>query len=220
MPLRETTNPLPSDIATYRPADTLMRITDLILALGLFAVTAIPMLVIAILIRVEDRGPILFRQPRVGRNRARFSIAKFRTMTHDTSRFIGGTGGENISAEDRAQFQTTVPGDTRITRIGRVLRPLHLDELPQVLNVLKGDMSLVGVRPDVPVMQADYTQEEWILRHMLRPGITGLAQIDPSVDSMAARTAQDLEWVQNRSYGMYLRILLGTVKKVVKRNSL
>lgn len=208
-----------ADIPLSKPADLAMRAMDLLLALVLFAVTALPMLVIAGLIKLEDRGPILFRQPRVGQHRRGFSIAKFRTMTHDPGRATGAASGP-VSAAEREKFQTTSPGDARITRVGRVLRPLHLDELPQVLNVLRGEMSLVGVRPDVPVQEADYTPQQWVDRHVLRPGITGLAQIDSTVDNMAARTAHDLTWVRTRSFGLYLKILIGTVTKVLKRNSL
>jgi len=89
-----------------------------------------------------------------------------------------------------------------------------------MLNVLLGDMSIVGVRPDVPVQEADYTFQEWNNRHVLRPGITGLAQIDSSVDSMAARTALDLEWVHNRSIRLYATVIFRTFFKVLKRNSL
>jgi lipopolysaccharide/colanic/teichoic acid biosynthesis glycosyltransferase len=207
------------EIAAYKPADTAMRFADFVLALSLLTLTALPMVVIAILIKLEDRGPVVFWQPRVGKNRRGFAIAKFRTMTHDPFRAIGAAAGP-VSAADRETFQTTSPGDSRITRVGRILRPLHLDELPQILNILKGEMSLVGVRPDVPVQEVEYTPQQWVDRHVLRPGITGLAQIDGAIDSMAARTAQDLVWVQTRNFGLYLKILWGTAIKVLKRNSL
>lgn len=208
-----------SDIPGSRAGDPLMRMMDVALALVMLLVTALPMLVIAALIVLDDGRPILFRQVRVGRGGRHFTILKFRTMTHDRNRASGVVSGP-VTAADRQKFETTVSGDPRITRVGRVLRPLHMDELPQMLNVLAGDMSLVGVRPDVPVQEADYTAQEWIDRHVLRPGITGLAQIDSSVDSMAARTARDLAWVRGRSFGLYLSILFRTFFKVLKRNSL
>lgn len=143
-------------------------------------------------------------------------------MTEAKDRFVGEVdreGEENIAAQ-REKFITTSANDTRITQVGRFLRPAHLDELPQLLNVFLGEMSLVGVRPDVAVQEADYEPQEWIDRHVLRPGITGMAQVDPTVDSMKARTERDLTWVRNRSVGLYFRLLLETVGKVLKRNSL
>lgn len=208
-----------ADIPASRAGDPLMRAIDLVLAVLILAVAALPMLVIAGLIRLDDGGPVLFRQVRVGREGRHFTILKFRTMTHDRNRATGAVAGP-VTPADRQKFKTTVLGDPRITRVGRVLRPLHMDELPQILNVMVGDMSLVGVRPDVPVQEADYSPQEWTDRHALRPGITGLAQIDGSVDSMASRTARDLEWVRNRSFGLYLAILFRTYFKVLKRNSL
>lgn len=203
----------------YRLDDSLMRVMDLALAVLMLFVSALPMLFIAGMILLDDGRPVLFRQVRVGRGGRRFTILKFRTMTHDRNRATGSVMGP-ITAADRRKFETTVSGDPRITRTGRVLRPLHIDELPQILNVFSGDMSMVGVRPDVPVQEADYTFQEWSRRHVLRPGITGLAQIDGSVNNMAARTALDLEWVCNRSIKLYLIVLFRTFFKVLKRNSL
>lgn len=211
--------PPSADIPPLKTADLVMRAVDLALALAILAFSALPMLLVAGAILLDDRGPVLFRQPRVGRARRRFSILKFRTMTHDPNRATGAAIGP-VSSVERERFQTTIPGDPRITRVGRILRPLHLDELPQMINVLLGEMSLVGVRPDVPVQEADYSPQEWVDRHVLRPGITGLAQIDSTVDSMAARTARDLEWVRNRSLRLYASILLATFGKILKRNSL
>ncbi len=208
-----------ADLPVSKAGDGPMRLTDITLALILLLLATIPMLVIAVLILADDGRPVLFRQTRVGRGARHFTILKFRTMTHDRNRATGSVTGP-VTAADRQKFETTISGDPRITRVGRVLRPLHMDELPQILNVLSGDMSLVGVRPDVPVQQADYTDQEWIDRHVLRPGITGLAQIDSGIDSMAARTACDLAWVRNRSFGLYLSILFRTFFKVLKRNSL
>ena len=199
--------------------DHVMRFADITIAFAMLLVTAIPMLAISLAIKLDDKGPILFLQPRVGKDRVVFKIAKFRTMTHDPARAIGAVQGKVTQAERQA-FQTTSANDSRITRVGRVLRPLHLDELPQILNVLFGQMSLVGVRPDVPVQEIEYTPQEWHDRHVLRPGITGWAQISPKVASMADRTAHDLYWTRHRSIGLYFRILLSTIRKVLKRNSL
>lgn len=197
-----------------------IRSMDIIFALCALILFAIPMLLIAIVIYLEDRRPILFRQPRIGRGIVVFEILKFRTMFADQTRFIGTSDSALDLRESRARFVTTSANDPRITKVGRFLRPLHLDELPQLFNVLKGDMSIVGVRPDVPVQEADYPPEKWRLRHMYRPGITGVAQVAPDVSSMDDRTEKDLIWVRERSMALYLKVLIQTVGKVAKRNSL
>lgn len=208
-----------ADIPPLKTEDLFMRAMDVVLALAILAFAALPMLLVASAILLDDGGPVLFRQPRVGRSRQPFSILKFRTMTHDPNRATGAAAGP-VSIAEREKFQTTIPGDARITRVGRFLRPLHLDELPQMINVLRGEMSLVGVRPDVPVQEADYLPQEWVDRHVLRPGITGLAQIDTTIDSMTSRTRCDLHWVRNRSLCLYCTVLLATFNKILKRSSL
>ncbi|PHR62706.1 MAG: sugar transferase [Robiginitomaculum sp.] len=211
-----------ANIPAYRFQDTLNRAFDIFFSLiGLLL--ALPVFIfIAGLIWLEDRGAILFMQNRIGQKQKPFKMKKFRTMTEAKNRSSGdiqNDSGQSLS-EQRAEFETTSKNDPRITRVGRFLRPMHLDELPQLLNVLIGDMSLVGVRPDVAVQEVEYQPQEWIDRHVLRPGITGLAQIDPSVDSMKARTEQDLRWVSRRNTGLYFKLLFLTVTKVSKRNSL
>ncbi len=197
-----------------------MRICDLFIAVPVAIIFAIPMLVAAFAIWLEDRDSVLFKQTRVGQGTRPFKILKFRTMYTDKSRVMGDEHKSSPSKEARAQFQTTSANDSRITKVGKVLRPIHMDEMPQLLNVVLGHMSLVGVRPDVPVQEADYTPEVWQERHLLRPGITGFAQVDSTVQNTAQRTAQDLRWVRNPSVGAYAQTLLQTVTKVLKRNSL
>lgn len=197
-----------------------IRICDLCIAVPMTALLALPMLIAAAAIWLEDRDSVLFTQVRVGQGTRRFKIYKLRTMRSDNSRLKGDEHTGHPSKEARAQFQTTKPNDGRITKVGRVLRPIHMDELPQLFNVIFGHMSLVGVRPDVPVQEADYTPEVWQERHQLRPGITGFAQVDPTVQTSEQRTTQDLRWVRNASLGAYFWTLLRTVSKVLKRNSL
>lgn len=196
-----------------------LRLLDLLIAGPLLALVLLPMLVISLLIWLDDRGSVFFRQTRVGRNLKPFHILKFRTMFVDPDRPSGETT-EGDARTQRPAFQTTKKGDSRITRIGRFLRPTHLDELPQLINVVKGDMSLVGVRPDVPVQIADYTKEIWVKRHRFLPGITGVAQVAPNVESTEHRTSLDMEWINNRSIKLYFIILFKTFGKVLKRNSL
>ncbi|MCT4626539.1 sugar transferase [Halodesulfovibrio sp.] len=158
------------------------------------------MLVVAVLIKLESKGPVLFKQQRVGLNGSFFSIYKFRSMVAD--------------APERGPHFTQ-KNDSRITRVGRVLRKSSIDELPQLLNVLRGEMSVVGPRPNVSAQRAEYTEEQWVLRNSVRPGITGLAQaLVRSGGTAEQRTALDLEYVANQSFLFDLKIILLTVKQV------
>lgn len=159
------------------------------------------LLCIALLIAIDSRGPIFYRQLRIGKNTRPFQIYKFRSMTTDADR-IGG--------------YSTAPGDPRITRIGRILRRTSIDELPQLLNVLIGDMSLVGPRPDVPAQESLYTAAEWDNRHRVRPGITGLAQATlRSAATMAQRKALDLAYVETQSFGLDIKIIVLTIRQIL-----
>lgn len=154
-------------------------------------------LVIAIWIKLGSPGPVLYRQIRVGMGGQTFGLLKFRSMVVDADR-IGG-------------FSTAV-NDPRVTRVGRILRRTSIDELPQLINVLVGDMSLVGPRPDVPAQQALYTSAEWDLRHSVRPGITGLAQVSGRSDiTPEMRKTLDLEYARAPGLRRDLGILFRTV---------
>ena len=198
----------------------LIRILDIVGAGIALLLLAVPMGLIALLVWSEDRGPMLFRQQRVGQGGQTFTILKFRTMrvARDSSQRSSEAGAP--TATDRARFQTTVPGDPRITRVGAQLRRTHLDELPQLLNVLSGDMSLVGVRPDTPVQEVDYPADFWIARHRLRPGITGPAQLKSDTTDLAERTRLELEWLNEPTLSQYFKVLVGTVRKTAKRSGL
>lgn len=163
---------------------------------------------VALAIAADSRGPVLFRQLRVGYNNQLFQILKFRSMHHE--------------AADRLAKQQTVHGDTRVTRVGRFIRKLSLDELPQLLNVLRGDMSLVGPRPHAPGTSVGGRRvhtvvEDYACRHLVRPGITGLAQVRGlrgglhSRRQVADRVAADLEYIERWSVWLDVRILFGTI---------
>ena len=161
--------------------------------------------VIAVTIKIDSPGPVFFRQARVGLGGKIFVILKFRSMISDAEK-LGG--------------YSTKKGDLRITRTGQFFRRTSLDELPQLLNVLIGDMSLVGPRPDVPAQKGFYTEEEWTLRHKVRPGITGLAQATVRSDAKPGeRKSLDLQYVRNSSLIFDLKIILLTVKQLVGRGS-
>jgi lipopolysaccharide/colanic/teichoic acid biosynthesis glycosyltransferase len=172
------------------------RAVDVALA-GLGLVVASPLLAAAALaIKLEDRGPVLYRQTRVGKDGQDFDVLKLRTMVIDAERQGAGF------AVDR--------GDARITRVGRVLRRTSLDELPQLLNVVRGDMSVIGPRPTLRYQVDRYDQRQ---RHRLdvRPGLTGWAQIHGRATlPWAERIELDLWYVEHRSPLVDPKILLRT----------
>ena len=149
--------------AWKRPFDLALLGLALVLLAPLWAVL-VP--AIALAVRLEDGGPALYRQARLGRGGAAFDILKFRTMT--------------VAAEAESGPVWTAPGDARMTRVGRALRRFHLDELPQAVNVLKGEMSLVGPRPERPALAARIEREVpgFAARLRVRPGLAGLAQAE------------------------------------------
>jgi lipopolysaccharide/colanic/teichoic acid biosynthesis glycosyltransferase len=154
----------------------------------------------ALAITMESGLPVLFRQTRLGLGGREFSMYKFRSMVRDAAAL-----GPYYTAAD----------DPRITPVGRFLRRTSIDELPQLINVLAGDMSLVGPRPDVPAQRALYSDEEWAQRCSVRPGITGLAQALLRSDATEAeRLAMDLRYTRERSLWLDLRILGWTLARL------
>ncbi|NJC65781.1 sugar transferase [Planosporangium flavigriseum] len=171
------------------------------------------MLVIAVLIRATSNGAALFRQRRVGRDGREFTLYKFRTMSVDAETRLGGLLSRNERA-DGLLFK--MRADPRITRVGRFLRKYSLDELPQLINVLTGDMSLVGPRPPLPHEVARYDDTVW-RRMRVKPGLTGLWQVSGRSElSWADSVRLDLSYVDNWSPALDARILLRTVSAVLK----
>ena len=176
--------------------DAVKRAMDVVgAAVGLVA--AAPVLgAAALLIRREDGGPILFRQERVGKDGASFEVLKLRTMV--------------VDAERQGAGFAVAAGDSRITRIGEVLRKTSLDELPQLWNVLRGDMSLVGPRPTLRYQVEQYTERQR-RRLDVRPGLTGWAQVHGRATlPWADRIELDVWYVEHRSPAVDLKILLRT----------
>ena len=179
------------------------RLMDVSVALILLIALAPLLLLIALLIRIDSPGSPVFSQIRIGLGGCEFRLYKFRSMVTD--------------AEKIGPYYST-QNDPRITRIGQVLRKTSLDELPQLINVLRGDMSLVGPRPDVPAQRDNYTEQEWALRTSVRPGITGLAQATlRSSASAEERTRLDLEYVSMQSVAVDVWIVGLTVRQVLGR---
>jgi len=196
------------------------RVLNVAVAVVGLMLTAPLMLAIALLVKLTSPGPILYRQVRVGMDRrnpripvgnhrraidyggAPFTIYKFRTMAAAASR------------SDRQVWAS--PNDVRVTTLGRLLRKYRLDELPQLFNVLKGDMNIVGPRPEQPTIFANLRAQvmDYPLRQRVRPGITGWAQInhhyDQSIDDVRKKVALDLEYIARQSFLEDLKIMLRT----------
>jgi len=179
---------------------------DFVVSLLLLAVLSIPMLIIALLIKLTSKGPVFYGQSRVGLDRKEFQILKFRTMK----------GG----AEEESGPQWSKLNDARCTPIGAWLRRTSLDELPQLVNIIRGQMSLVGPRPERPVFVKQFSEEyrKYMLRHKVKAGMTGWAQIHGfrGDTSLRKRLVYDLYYVRNWSFGLDLWILLRTPWHIIK----
>ncbi len=187
----------------------LKRGLDLIVASLMLVVLSPLLLLAALAVRLDTRGPILYRQTRVGRRNRPFTIYKFRTMAHDPgATFV-------LLRDDDGTLRHKVHHDPRITRTGKWLRRTSVDELPQLFNVLLGHMSLVGPRPELPQIVAGY--ESWQhQRHLVRPGLTGWWQVSGRGDRpMHEHTALDIYYVENLSFWLDVRIALRTVRVVL-----
>lgn len=183
------------------------RIIDIVLSLLAVFLLIIPGIIIAIFIKIDSKGSIFFKQRRIGKNKKYFIIYKFRTMRSDTPTNIPTHLLENP--------------DFYITRVGKILRRTSLDELPQIINILKGDMSIVGPRP------ALWNQEDLILErdkygaNNIRPGLTGLAQINGRDELEISEKAKlDGEYVKNMSFSSDLKIFVSTIFKVLKHEGI
>jgi exopolysaccharide biosynthesis polyprenyl glycosylphosphotransferase len=182
------------------------RLSDVVLALALLVAVLPAMALVAVAIKLESRGPAIFRQARTGLGGREFEILKFRSMADDAER-------------DGPQWAQT--SDPRTTRLGRFLRQLRIDELPQLVNVLKGEMSFIGPRPERPVFNE--TLEKQIplynLRHLVRPGITGWAQVmypyGASVEDAREKLQYDLYYIKNYSVLLDIGIVFKTLRVVL-----
>jgi lipopolysaccharide/colanic/teichoic acid biosynthesis glycosyltransferase len=194
-----------------RPRDALLRALDVILS-TLFLVLALPIsLLIAALVVATSGPPVLYRGERVGRGGRVFTMYKFRTLRRGAERRLGAYLGEELVERTQAEF----------TPVGRWLKATQLDEIPQFVNVLRGDMSLVGPRPIRPVFFEELVHElpSYWQRLVVRPGLTGLAQVRRGYEtSMAEKLAHDLEWIADRSVRLYLRTVIATGWRVVRQS--
>ncbi|MFN3375356.1 MAG: sugar transferase [Burkholderiaceae bacterium] len=181
------------------------RLVDVVVSLVLLVLLSPLLLAAALAVALETGRPVLFRQQRVGKAGREFGMFKFRSMVKNAAAI-----GPYFTSDH----------DPRITRVGRFLRRTSIDELPQLLNVLLGDMSLVGPRPDVPLQRSLYTDEQWIERCSVRPGITGLAQaLLRSEGSHSQRIELDLRYVREHNLWMDLSIMYWTARRLSGRGS-
>lgn len=186
----------------------LKKLLDILLAflLGIIALFLTPF--IALLIKIDSEGPILFKQIRVGKNGKLFLALKFRSM---------------FSNAEKSGPQWAKMGDPRITKAGRFLRKARLDELPQLLNILKGEMSFIGPRPERPefVQELEKKIPYYQIRHLIKPGLTGWAQINfpygASVEDALEKLQYELYYLKNRSFILDLDIALRTIKIIIQR---
>jgi lipopolysaccharide/colanic/teichoic acid biosynthesis glycosyltransferase len=188
-----------------------LRFLDILLS-TLFLLCAFPIaLPIAVLLLATSGRPVFYRGDRVGRGGHVFTMLKFRTLRTDAEVRLGPYLGEELVRRTRREF----------TPIGRWLKATQLDEIPQFLNVLRGDMSLVGPRPIRPVFFEELAHElpAYWQRLTVRPGLTGLAQVRRGYEtSMAEKLAHDLEWIADRSVRLYLRTVFATGWRVLRQS--
>ena len=178
---------------------------DVVISLAALLLLSPLLLAAAVAIALGSGWPLLFRQTRIGLNGREFGMYKFRSMVQNAAA-IG-------------PYHTAV-GDPRVTRVGRFIRRTSIDELPQLVNVLMGDMSLVGPRPDVPAQRALYGDADWALRYSVRPGITGLAQARiRSEGAPGERLALDLRYVREHNLWLDLKIMAWTLGRLSGKGS-
>lgn len=182
------------------------RIFDFLASLIGIIVLAIPMLIIALLIKLDSKGPVIYKQERTGKNGKTFNLYKFRSMRTDAE-----AAGAVWAAKD----------DPRVTKLGKKLRATRLDELPQLFNILTGKMSIVGPRPERPIFYAKFSEyiDGFDKRLMVTPGLTGWAQINGGYDLPPEdKIVYDMEYIEKRSILMDIKIILHTAGIVVSHD--
>jgi sugar transferase EpsL len=181
----------------------LKRFFDLFVSIIGLIICAIPMLIVAIAIKCESKGPVIFKQERVGKNGKVYWMYKFRSMCTGAEQMEGGV--------------YCTKGDKRVTKVGKFIRATSIDEIPQFINILKGDMSLIGPRPVLtyyPKKWEEYTEEE-LKRFDVRPGVTGWAAVHGrKTNTVKARFEYDNYYVDHLSFGLDFKIFFMTIKSV------
>ena len=223
-PPASPTGPLaaqPAEALGGRALDAIVRVLDLLTGCLLLVVLAPLFAALAVAIRADSAGSPIFRQRRCGRGLREFTVFKFRTMECDTAAdphreyvldVIAGNGESRPGGDDGLQ---KLENDARVTRVGTFLRRFSLDELPQLWNVVRGEMSLVGPRPPIPY-EVDFYPPRWLGRLAVKPGMTGLWQVSGRNELNYAEMVElDLEYVERRSLWLNAKILARTAKVVI-----
>lgn len=182
--------------------NVIKRISDFILALILLIIAAIPMLIVAMCIKIEDKGPIIYKSKRVGKNCKIFNVYKFRSMK-----------------VNRQELHSNLSHEQMVTKVGKVIRKTSLDELPQLINILKGEMSFIGPRPWIPEYYDWFTDEQKRRSNVL-PGISGLAQVKGRNGiSIFKKIEYDLYYVEHISMWLDIKIVFETIVQVFKKTN-
>ena len=193
--------------------DVACRALDLLVTVVALVALLPLILLIALIIKVDSSGPVFFRQQRLGRARKPFQVAKFRTMRHGVDHDVHRDYMLTLIASGTPAPK--LAGDVRVTRFGAFLRRTSLDELPQLWNVLRGEMSLVGPRPPIPY-EVEHYPPHWFTRFAVKPGLTGLWQVSGRSEvSLEAMIELDAEYVERRSLWLNVWIILRTVPAVL-----
>ena len=176
------------------------RVIDFILALGLLIVLGIPMCIVAICIKLEDGGPIIYKSKRMGKGLKEFNVYKFRSMT-----------------TKREELHSNLTHEQMVTRVGKLIRKTSLDELPQLFNILKGEMSFIGPRPWIPEYYVWFTDEQKRRAEVL-PGISGLAQVrGRNGINIFKKIEYDIQYVDNISFKEDVKLVFETIKTVFSK---
>ncbi len=184
------------------------RAMDIVLSFLALIIAAIPMLIVAVAIKLEDGGPVFYKQKRMTRNGREFDILKFRSMIVDAEKYAGAV----LATDD----------DPRITKVGKIIRATRLDEIPQILNILKGDMSIVGPRPERKVIADEYCKDipEFAYRLKVRGGLTGYAQIYGKYNTSAYdKLRLDLMYIENYSLLLDIKLIILTLRIIFSKDS-
>jgi lipopolysaccharide/colanic/teichoic acid biosynthesis glycosyltransferase len=200
------------DIYGDRPVDLVLRGLDIAIASGVLLIASPLLAAVGVAIRVTSGPPVLYRGARVGRRGEVFTMWKLRTLAPDAETRLGPYLGPELTRRTELE----------VSRVGRALRALHVDELPQFWNVLRGEMSVVGPRPIRPNFFAELSTEipQYWQRLVVRPGVTGFAQTRMTrEESWSDKLAHDLEYIADRSVTLYLQVIAATAWRMLKRTA-
>jgi lipopolysaccharide/colanic/teichoic acid biosynthesis glycosyltransferase len=196
----------------YALEQIVIRIVEIFVAIVALVLSAPIMVVVAIIVKTDTPGPALFRQTRVGRDGRRFTFYKFRTLYADAKQRFPELYAYRYTPDEVRNLKFKREEDPRITPAGRWLRKTTLDELPNFWNLLRGDVALVGPRPEIPEMVPHYTDEQ-LIKFSVRPGITGLAQTSGRGKLAFQQTiAYDVQYVNTRSLWLDVKLILRTIR--------